>query len=69
MDVFQSKRITIDSNPGETTLTIHDVILRDGGMYICVAKNKLGIVKQMAKLIVNGWYFSFTIKESLIFKI
>lgn len=53
LDVYQSKRITIDNTPGETTLTISDVTRRDGGMYVCVAKNTLGRNKQTVKLIVS----------------
>ncbi|XP_062600882.1 muscle M-line assembly protein unc-89-like isoform X2 [Saccostrea cucullata] len=53
LDLYQSKRITIDNVPGETTLTINDVSRRDGGMYVCVAKNTLGRSKQTAKLIVS----------------
>lgn len=54
LDIYQSRRITIDNNPGETTLTISDVTRRDGGMYVCIAKNNLGRIKQTAKLIVSG---------------
>lgn len=54
LDVYQSKRITIENTPGETTLTISDVTRRDGGMYVCVAKNTLGRNKQTVKLIVSG---------------
>ncbi|XP_065938801.1 muscle M-line assembly protein unc-89 isoform X1 [Magallana gigas] len=53
LDVYQSKRITIENTPGETTLTISDVTRRDGGMYVCVAKNTLGRNKQTVKLIVS----------------
>ncbi|XP_061195584.1 muscle M-line assembly protein unc-89-like isoform X2 [Saccostrea echinata] len=53
LDLYQSKRITIDNVPGETTLTIHDVNRRDSGMYVCIAKNNLGRSKQTAKLIVS----------------
>lgn len=54
LDVYQSKRITIENTPGETTLTISDVTRRDGGMYVCMAKNTLGRNKQTVKLIVSG---------------
>lgn len=54
LDVYQSNRITIENTPGETTLTISDVTRRDGGMYVCVAKNTLGRNKQTVKLIVSG---------------
>lgn len=53
LDVYQSNRITIENTPGETTLTISDVTRRDGGMYVCVAKNTLGRNKQTVKLIVS----------------
>eukprot|EP00105_Crassostrea_gigas_P015610 XP_011432661.1 PREDICTED: muscle M-line assembly protein unc-89 isoform X3 [Crassostrea gigas] len=53
LDVYQSKRITIENTPGETTLTISDVTRRDGGMYVCVAKNTLGRNKQTVKLIAS----------------
>nr|XP_022301370.1 muscle M-line assembly protein unc-89-like isoform X3 [Crassostrea virginica] len=53
LDLYQSHRITVDNTPGETALTINDVNRRDGGMYVCVAKNSLGRIKQTAKLIVS----------------
>lgn len=61
LDLYQSHRITVDNTPGETALTINDVNRRDGGMYVCVAKNSLGRIKQTAKLIVSG-------KSKIIFK-
>lgn len=55
VDIKEDENISISFENNHAMLKIAAVEAKDGGKYICQAKNDAGIEKSYATLIVTGW--------------
>jgi hypothetical protein len=59
--ILDSKRVTVDG----TQLTVRDLRPTDGGLYQCVAQNRVGQDEQVFRLVIEGKFASIFLLRAL----